>query len=352
MIPVKAIPWEEVERKTRWFAPAPASDIILSSRIRIARNLEHFPFPHHLDLEQANRLTQQILEVLTGYAGEEILLIKIGELRPEEKSFLVERHLVSPEFTEDDFPKTAVLLPRHHISLMILEEDHLRIQGLHSGLALKEIWTRIGKLEGFLDAHLRFAFSEQLGYLTACPTNLGTGLRASCLLHLPALIFTGAWEKTFPALEKSGLVIRGFYGEGTEPAGNIFQVSTGKTLGKPEEEIIHQLQNVVELLSDREQASRPRIKGKKKILAALRRELTRLKKRGKLSSDQALGLLSCLVLGKGSGLVDFSEAWARETLFRILPAHIQMKQGRLLTADQRDRERAKWFKKEVGNLHV
>ena len=210
----------------------PHSEIVVSSRIRLARNLEKWPFA-----PKATRQTQQEVLKVVKEALQEInllrtsMLLRVGDLDELDKQFLVERHLMSREHAVAPDPKGLALSPDEIISIMVNEEDHLRIQVMRAGFNLRECWQLADQLDDELAARLPYAFSPEWGFLTACPTNTGTGLRASVMVHLPALVMTKQINRVLQAIAKLSLTARGLYGEGTEASGNFFQISNQVTLG-------------------------------------------------------------------------------------------------------------------------
>lgn len=218
----------------------PERDIVLGSRVRLARNLVNVPFPSAADSEQRQYVVKQAklaLEQTNGELGQ-LEFIPMAEISPLERQLLVEKHLISPAHTEDVKDKAVMLREDEAVSVMVNEEDHFRIQALFPGMAPTEAWELCGNVDDALDRKLDFAFGEQLGYLTACPTNVGTGMRASIMMHLPALTLTGQIKRVIGAIGQFGLAVRGIYGEGTEVLGNIYQLSNQVTLGHSEREII------------------------------------------------------------------------------------------------------------------
>lgn len=237
----------------------PDSDIILSSRIRLARNLRNYKFPTLFSNEEAgeiiNNINQTIqVDAFRDYGPMEFL--EIDGLKDLQKRVLVEKHLISPRLAEQETHGAVFLSEKEDVSIMINEEDHIRIQCLYPGLQIMEALERADKIDDILEEHLDYAFDEQLGYLTTCPTNVGTGLRASVMVHLPALILTRQMNQIIPAINQLGLVVRGIYGEGSEALGNIFQISNQITLGKSEADIVGDLIGVVHQIVAQERAAR------------------------------------------------------------------------------------------------
>src|ERR1700761_186077 len=235
----------------------PHHQIVVSSRVRLARNLKSFSFPgwakKHERLQILETIKPQVEELPEMSDAHSVLSQDLTAL---EKQVLVERHLISREHAAKGVGSAVVMNRRQTLSIMINEEDHLRMQAIRSGLQLKQTFKLIDKVDSELEQALDFAFHTQLGYLTACPTNVGTGMRASAMVHLPALVVSEQINQVIQAVNKIGLAVRGLYGEGTEAMGNLFQVSNQTTLGEKEEEIINRLNRVIEQIIEHEQNAR------------------------------------------------------------------------------------------------
>ena len=222
------------------------ADIVISCRIRLARNMPDLPFVTRCTTAQKTELVEMLSQkVLAAALGEGARYLPMDGLADIDREFLVERHLISKEFAEIEGPRGVAFDVRETMSVMINEEDHLRVQAFRSGFHLEETWDSINALDDRIGDQIPYAFSEQLGYLTACPTNVGTGMRASVMLHLPALGMTQQIEQVVQAVQKMGLVVRGLYGEGTRASGSLYQVSNQMTLGKSELEIVENITTTV-----------------------------------------------------------------------------------------------------------
>ena len=240
-------------------AEGPDSDIILSSRIRLARNIKQYKFPTLFTNEEAQSVIRMIKErmadsSLTKLGTLELLLM--DELQPLQKRVLMEKHLISPHLAENSSHGACVLSENEELSIMINEEDHIRIQCLFPGFQLSEALEMANEVDDWLEQKLDDAYDEHVGFLTSCPTNVGTGLRASVMVHLPGLVLTQQMNRIIPAINQLGLVVRGIYGEGSEALGNIFQVSNQITLGKSEKDIVEDLKSVVSQLISQERSAR------------------------------------------------------------------------------------------------
>ncbi len=224
----------------------PDSDIVVSSRIRLARNLAQFPFPLRSDDATRGEIVRLMCDRF-GNLDDEVPLhwFDVSNMNDLDRQFLVERQLISRELAEGRGPRGVSVSREQNISLMVNEEDHLRMQVLHSGFSLDESWEQINRIDDAIEGQVAFAFSDKFGYLTACPTNVGSGIRVSVMLHLPALVLTKEIQKVFQALQKISLAVRGLYGEGSQAMGDFYQISNQVTLGKSEDQILSNVKDVV-----------------------------------------------------------------------------------------------------------
>lgn len=305
----------------------PHHQIVISSRVRLARNLRGHPFPGWS--KKSDRL--QILELIKPRVEalpemEDALSSYLQELSLLEKQALVERHLISREHAAKGAGSAVVIDRKQHLSIMINEEDHLRMQVLLPGLQLHNAFQALDKVDTELEAGLDYAFHPQLGYLTACPTNVGTGMRASAMIHLPGLVLSEQINPVIQAVNKIGLAVRGLYGEGTEAMGNLFQISNQITLGEPEWEIIAQLNKVIEKIIENEANARQVLLQKKPgtLLDNIGRAFGILSHAYAISSKEALNLLSFLKLGVDLGFFPAEKQAEIDELFTVTqPAHLQ-----------------------------
>src|SRR5471032_1389850 len=236
------------------------SAIVLMTRIRLARNLAGQPFPGWAKPAQREKILDACRTAVTSTAAmKRGLAVGVGELGELEKKILVERHLISRELSGSKQGSGVIISKDQMFSVMINEEDHLRIQMLRSGFQLKKAWAAINEMDSALEESLDFAFSPDLGYLTACPTNLGTGMRASAMMHLPALVISSQMEKIVRAVNKLGMVVRGLFGEGSDASGSIFQISNQTTLGESEAEILKRLSGVLQSIIEHELNARAKL---------------------------------------------------------------------------------------------
>lgn len=329
---------------SKWIADeGPEKDIVLSSRVRLARNLQEIPYPNQADTEELVNVENQIKKVISNNEDLNLHYIEINKLPEVERQLLVEKNLTSPAHIQNGKGKGVLLNDEENISIMVNEEDHLRTQVLLPGLQLDKTWEKADRIDDVLEEELDFAFSRKWGYLSACPTNLGTGLRASVMVHLPGLNMTNNINKMLGAISQLGLVVRGIYGEGSESAGNIYQISNQITLGNTEEDIIENLKSVTTQILEEEKNARKRLLQEKEV--AVKDEIMRaygtLKYAYKMTSKEAMKLLSDVSLGIDMGIIsDIDSGILSELLILIRPAHLQKKEGKELNPGQRDLKRA------------
>jgi protein arginine kinase len=326
--------------------------IVLSSRVRIARNVIGYAFPPRARDGERLRVLAQITDaVANAQLMEGGVLLRVDELQEEDRQLLHERHLVSKELAglEALYPlrSGAALWLTDKVSMMINEEDHLRLQALRSGFAVESAFAAASELDQQLGAELPFAFHEEFGFLTACPTNVGTGLRASVLIHLPGLVLTKEIGKVLTSLQQMGLTYRGLYGEGSEVVGNFFQVSNQTTLGRTEEELCADLSRVTRFVVEKEEeARRVLVRDAGYIIEdKLWRAFGTLRYARSLSFDEAMNYLSGVRLAAGLHLIPGLSVY---TLNKLLifsqSAHLAAREGRLLTESETDVARAKYIR--------
>lgn len=323
----------------------PESDIVLGSRVRLARNLAGVPFPAVAGEEQLKYVVDQVekaTEANEAVDASQYEFVRLSEVPPLERHLLVEKHLISPQQAENVKHKAVILRNDEAVSIMVNEEDHLRIQALFPGLQPTEAWKLCTQVDDGFDSLLHVAFSEGRGYLTSCPTNVGTGMRASIMVHLAGLAMTDQIKRVVGAVSQLGLAVRGIYGEGTEVLGNIFQLSNQVTLGHTEEEIIQHLTNVTRQIIDQERHARQHIlgNGRAQLEDRIWRSYGVLSNARVISSHEAMQLLSNVRLGIDLGILHGLEGRIlQELLVMIRPAHLQKIMGRELDAPQRDAHR-------------
>ncbi|MBU5594703.1 protein arginine kinase [Amphibacillus sp. MSJ-3] len=335
----KAIsPWMQEE--------GPDHDIVLSTRLRLARNFTDVPFPLMAEDEKLKIVTNWIKEHFNHQSFEQYKNLEyfaMEDLQPLEKQVLVEKHLISPFLVERQKESGVLLSKNEQVSLMVNEEDHIRLQLYFPGLQLDRALEEAFKFDDWLEEKIDYAFDEDHGYLTSCPTNVGTGLRASVMMHLPALTLTGKVRKMIPAINQLGLVVRGIYGEGSEAAGNIYQISNQVTLGRTEQDIIDDLHSVVEQLIDQERYAREFLVEKSGLRLEDRifRSYGILKYSRIIESKEAAKCLSDLRLAIDIGYIkNLSTAILSELMVLTQPGFLQQYAQETLTPEQRDIKRA------------
>jgi Arginine kinase len=322
-----------------------AGDIAISSRIRLARNLKGFPFPNYANETQLSSINNQIsLVVKEKPPIEPLAAVKLEELSANERLILVEKHLCSPQFIERPHLRMILINQEQSVSVMINEEDHLRIQAITPGFSLEGALSLANQMDDYLEEHLDVCFDENYGYLTACPTNAGTGLRASVMLHLPALAMVDQVKKVLSALTHIGISIRGLYGEGTESVGDIYQISNSVTLGRTESDLSSNLKSVCRQVIERERMVRESLLKDSKIQLEDRvcRSYGILSQARMLSTQEALKLLSDVKLGVELGIIPkIHKMMLKELLFIIRASILQKNAGKELSPAERDYYRAK-----------
>ena len=332
----------------------PHHQIVVSSRVRLARNLRNFSFPGWAKKTERLQILEAIKPQVEGLAEmSDAFSVYSQDLSALEKQVLVERHLISREHAAKGVGSAVVMNRKQTLSIMINEEDHLRMQGIRSGLQLKSVFKMIDKVDSALEERLDFSFSPQLGYLTACPTNVGTGMRASAMMHLPGLVLSEQINQIIQAVNKVGLAVRGLYGEGTEALGNFFQISNQTTLGQREEDIIADLQKVIERVIENEQNARQMLLQKRPntLLDQIGRGYGILQHAYSMNSKEALNLLSFMKLGIDLGF--FPEECSRpldELFMETQPAHLQKGTAQKLAADERDALRAEIIRAKLSGF--
>lgn len=330
------------------------SDIVMTSRVRLARNLRGYFFPGYSQEKQRIEMMQEVRPVVEalpemkdGYSEEYSALGKI------KKQVLVERHLISREHAARSAGCAVVVDRKQSVSIMINEEDHFRMQGIRPGLALRQAYDSINRVDSELEGRLPYAFDDKLGYLTACPTNLGTGMRASVMVHLPGLVLTEQVGQVMKAVSKIGLAVRGLYGEGTEALGNLFQISNQHTLGEKEDDIIVQIEKVIESVVRSEQNARAKLNEDHPVTLKDRvgRAYAILSHAHILTSKEALEMLSMLRLGADLDLVGNCDRSILDLLLlEIQPAHLQLRADRELSAEERDILRAEITRERLQSV--
>lgn len=326
-------------------------DAVISTRIRFARNLEEYPFPIRCNKETRQKITEKVKDAVlnsNSVISSRFSCINIDELDPSAKVSLVERHLASPEFISDNQGSCLLLLDDESVSVMINEEDHIRLQVMQEGFELDKAYELATRLDTLLDERLNFAFSDKLGYLTQCPTNLGTGMRASVMLHLPALSATKAMRKISENLSKLGLTIRGAFGEGSDPVACMYQLSNQITLGISEKTAIENLKSITAQLIKQELSARQTLAKEITVQDKIFRSYGILQNARLLSGEEALNHLSNIRMGITTGLItNISLDTVNRLIVETQPATLIKLTGKPLDSAQRDKIRAEAVRKEM-----
>src|SRR3989454_1169611 len=333
---------------------APHNRVVLSSRVRLARNLRGFAFPGWAKKPERIKALEVIRPAVEGLPQMlDCFSETMDNLTSLEKQILVERHLISREHAAKNAGSGLVLNREESLCVMINEEDHMRMQALRPGLQLKQAWAAIDSADGKLEKKLEYAFDNNLGYLTACPTNLGTGIRVSAMLHLPGLVLAEQINQIIQAVNKLGLAVRGLYGEGTEALGNVFQVSNQMTLGEAETDIVERLNKVLTQLIEHEENARGSLleKKPKMVFNHIGRAYGILANAHSISSKETMNLLSLMRLGIDLGMLPGVERSLVDELFILTqPAHLQQQLSEKLSAEERDLLRADMLRERLRNV--
>jgi protein arginine kinase len=344
---------ELAQQPGRWLSGGGSmSDIVISSRIRLARNVAGYPFLNKASEAQRGELVNRVRDHVTATSKGRWSFMDIDQVEDIDQKFLVERHLISRQLVDLKGARGVSLTADSAASIMVNEEDHLRIQVLGSGLQLDEIWNEINRIDDLIEDGVEYAFHPRYGYLTACPTNVGTGIRVSVMLHLPALKLTGEIERVFRAAKDMHLAVRGLFGEGTEATGDFFQVSNQATLGRTEEEIIDDFKNlVIPKIVEYERAARQCLVNERPL--ALDDQVWRsygiLKNARAISSDETMLHLSHLRMGINLGRIKDVDLDTVNALFLATqPAHLQKARRTRLSGEQRSIARAELIREQLG----
>ena len=339
----------------KWYEKAgQQGGIVVSSRIRLARNLKNYPFPNKASLEQKKEIAQKVklaLEESNSTLANSFSFISMEELSQIQAVSLVEKHLISPEFASDRKGRYLMLSKDESISIMINEEDHIRIQVLGSGLSLNECYDTANNLDTLLDNALGFAFNNKLGYLTQCPTNLGTGMRASLMLHVPAIEKNRSINRISGNLTKLGMELRGTFGEGSDAKGSLYQLSNQITLVLSEHNAIENLKNIASQLIEQEEKSLAEMAKSIETQDVIYRSLALLKSAKLMSNDEAMKLISNVRAGMFTGVIKNTDyAMLNRLNEQIQPATLMTAEGKELSPQQRDIKRAEILNREFGRI--
>ena len=324
--------------------------IILSTRIRLARNLEKTPFPAIIKKDEKERITQTLSDSImksNSTLSKDFKLYKLNEMSPTEKTAMAEEHLISPQMIKSNDGAVLVNTDKT-MSIMLMEEDHIRLQIIKGGYCLDEAFDLADKVDNVMEESLTYAFDEKFGYLTACPTNVGTGLRASVMMHLPALVMTGNITRVLQSFSGVGIAVRGLYGEGTDAEGALYQISNSVTLGLSETEIIEKLKTVVDRISEMEKQARELLMKNRAddLKDKLMRSYGILKYAVKITSQEAKNKLSEVMLAQNMGIIECDgQMTPLELIVKTAPSVISGEDS--LTPDERDKKRAEIIKENL-----
>jgi protein arginine kinase len=348
--------FEKMSRKlTGWLSgQGDENMVVLSSRVRLARNIAGCIYPSAADIDTRAKVVDYFESISnrseTLSRGK---LIKANQLSETDQNFLIERHLMSPTFVVDESSRALFISDDETVSIMVNEEDHLRIQALSAGLDPASSFKTAVQYDNEIGRYLEFDYDPDFGFLTACPTNVGTGLRASVLIHLPGLVITKDIDRVIGKISKMGVVVRGFYGEGTDVLGNLFQISNSKTLGISEQETLDTIVNVARVIIDDEAAARGRLmdEASAQISDRIWRAYGILKHARVLTSEEVMNLLSAVRLGIAMGIIDFvGIPLINEILLLSQPAHLQKYYGDEMSSEERDSVRAQMVRERLSKL--
>ncbi|MCL1883793.1 MAG: protein arginine kinase [Defluviitaleaceae bacterium] len=339
-----SIPWYQ--------APITDENEILSSRVRLARNIKKYPFRRKLTSADATAMVAEATDAIT-MAGSYFREFDIKTFGVTEQSVFLEKHIVSPEFINGSQPKGLLISDDQNISVMLNEEDHVRIQSIKPGEGLTLAYETAGQIDDLIEERVEFAFHTEYGYLTTCPTNTGTGLRASYMIHLPCLSKADLPNNVLPHITKFGVAIRGIYGEGTAPMGSIYQISNQNTLGKSEEDIILGLQNVTRNVIAKEQQTRENMLTTRKsyLEDTVYRAYGILANSRMISAKEAMDLLSDIRLGYITNILDKPKPAKQiyQIMMEIQPGHLQRSAGEEMSEQERDNVRAEYLREIFDN---
>ena len=341
----------------KWYEQkAPDGDVVISSRVRLARNLTNYPFSLKISNDQAKKMVEEVKEItedLSHGTGKKHYSCNLSTLANIDKRAMVERHIISPHLVEKQQVTGLILSEDETISIMINEEDHLRIQSIVGGMNLEAAYEVASRVDDIASEKFDIAFDKKYGYLASCPTNVGTGLRASCMVFLPALSSAGIINRMFEELSKYGVTIRGIYGEGSKSLGSLYQISNQKTLGNTEQEIIYSLNNVVNQIVRQERLKRQEIKDNNydKMEDQVYRAYGVLKYARQLTSSEAISLLAQIKLAIDCGLIKFDkDVNIHKLMMGVQPGSLQWTIGKDVDDSQEKHYRAEYLRKKIPKV--
>lgn len=324
----------------KWYETKSDSDAILSTRVRFARNLADYPFPCRLDTRGKEQVCKAVKDALADVSGLQLDYIEMSSLTRRQAVALAERHLISPEFATPQAGRALLLSPDESVSIMLCEEDHIRIQVIKSGLDLNGAFEIANKIDDLLDSKLKYAFDERIGYLTQCPTNLGTGMRASVMMHLPAFSKCNQISKLVSTVSKLGLTIRGTYGEGTNAKGDIYQISNQISLGISEQNALDNLKSITMQIATQERTIGEEFVKNVNVLDRINRAYGILSTARLLNTEEMLDLFSWVRLGIMYKIIDADITILNELTETMQAATLACANNENMTSDERDEARA------------
>lgn len=342
------------KKQVKWYQKSgDQGDVVISSRVRLARNLSGIPFPLGMSSERKREIAMRVRDAIkTGELAGEFDYLEMENMVARDALSMVERHLISPEFSQRKEGSSLLLKKDESISIMINEEDHLRIQVMRAGLDLDEAFRIADSIDDYLDQRLNFAFDDKLGYLTQCPTNLGTGMRASIMLHLPALHERKSIPQLANTVSKLGLTIRGMYGEGSKPEGAIYQLSNQVTLGISEQSAIENLKGIAAQIIREERAARENLKQNQRFEDLVWRSLGILQTARLLTHVEFMELISNLRVGVALDIIkDIRLDTLSELINDAQPATIMAAECCDMEPSKRDVQRAKMVRERLVNAN-
>jgi protein arginine kinase len=326
--------------------------VTLSTRIRLARNLREFPFPGRAETSQRRAVLTKCMDAM--HDIEELdnsYAVEVDDLSELERQILVEKHLISRELSDVDEASGIILSKDRNCCIMINEEDHLRIQVLQPGLNFSKVWKRVDELDSNIESEVSYAYDGDLGFLTACPTNLGTGMRASVMMHLPGLVMSKNMDKVVNAVNQLGFAVRGLFGEGSDASGSIFQISNQQTLGESESAIIERLDKTLQNLVRQEEFARQKLleDDGRRLIDKISRAIGSLKSCHLIQSAEAMDLLSLIRLAADFKMLPETYRSAADRMFiEIQPGHVQLAAGKPVEPDDRDFLRASLLRQKFA----
>lgn len=331
------------------------SGIVVSSRVRLARNCVEYPFPPRLNIDQAIQVVETFKSAVKNTKNDlskQLVFIDSTKMPPLEKGCLVEKHLVSRDFAYKNEITGLVVSKDETISLMINEEDHLRIQSILQGLQISKCWENCNMIDNIIEENIQYAYSDEFGYLTSCPTNVGTGMRVSIMAHLPALAMLGYLRNIIDTVNKLGVAVRGLYGEGSDFMGNLYQLSNQISLGQPEEEIISKIEIIAQRIIEQENLAREKLMESRALLEdRVFRSYGIFSNARILTSNECMKLLSDVRLGIELGIIkNVNIRMINDLMVVTQPANLQKHYKSPLTPEDRDVKRAELIREKLGGV--